>query len=298
MKKYLLVFAIILPLGGFFAVFQYFYSAKAVESAQINNPALANEIISSSPTASTIPTPKTDELASVANAAPVTTAAASTCKYPSQILNLSNWKQTLPTGSKGKPTEIKEVSLASYSANPYFLPNPTCDGVVFRAPVNGVTTSGSGYPRSELREMTNNGKSLASWATTSGTHSMYISQAITAVPKDKKHIVAGQIHDADDDVVVIRLEYPKLFVDINGKEGPTLDSNYTLRKRFAVKFVAENGMINIYYNEQATPAFSMKKASSGNYFKAGAYTQSNCSKEKDCSNNNFGEVVIYKLAVQ
>jgi hypothetical protein len=304
-KKYLIVFSIILPIGGFFVISQYFFGAKGPGQGNIIGDASANTLTALAPTAdtATLPTPnqaalKTEDKTLTSNEVPVAVATTSACRYPSQILNLSNWKQTLPTGSKGKPTEIKEVTLASYSANPYFLPSATCDGVVFRAPVNGVTTSGSGYPRSELREMTNNGKSLASWSTTSGIHSMYIEQAITAVPKSKKHIVAGQIHDADDDVVVIRLEYPKLFVDINGKEGPTLDSNYTLGKRFSVKFVASNGNINIFYNDQAASAFSMKKASSGNYFKAGAYTQSNCSKEKDCSENNFGEVVIYKLATQ
>ncbi len=46
-----------------------------------------------------------------------------------------------------------------------------CDGVQFRAPVDGVTTSGSSYPRSELREMTDSGSSEASWSSTSGTHS-------------------------------------------------------------------------------------------------------------------------------
>ncbi|KKQ51719.1 MAG: Polyguluronate lyase [Parcubacteria group bacterium GW2011_GWD2_38_11] len=220
------------------------------------------------------------------------------CKYPSQVLNLTGWKETLPTGSTKKPTEIKQATLASYSANPYFQANSSCDGVIFRAPVNGVTTSGSGYPRSELREMTTDGKSLASWATTSGTHSMFIDAAITAVPKTKKHIVVGQIHDANDDVIVIRLEYPKLFVDINGQTGPTLDPNYQLGKRFTVKFLASNGQISVYYNGNTTSSYTMKKSSSGNYFKAGAYTQSNCSKETDCSGNNFGEAILYKLSVQ
>lgn len=218
--------------------------------------------------------------------------------YPGQILKLTNWKQTLPTGSAEKPLEIKQTSLGTYTNEPYFQVNAAANGVQFRAPVNGVTTSGSGYPRSELREMTNNGKDNASWSTTSGVHSMYIEQAITAVPQVKKHVVAGQIHDANDDVIVIRLEYPKLFVDINGKTGPTLDSNYQLGKKFTVKFVADNGQIKVYYNNSQSPVYSLKKASSGNYFKAGAYTQSNCSKEKVCADNNFGEVVIYKLDVQ
>ena len=214
---------------------------------------------------------------------------------PAQVLDLSNWKQTLPIGKKKKPAEIEQPTLANYSADPYFHINPSGNGIICRAPVNGVTTSNSGYPRSELREMTNNGTKEASWSTTSGTHTMYIDQAITSVPKTKKHVVAGQIHDSDDDVIVVRLEYPKLFVDINGKTGPTLDSNYTLGKRFTVKFVAENGQIKIFYNGSSNPAYTLAKKSSGNYFKAGAYTQSNCSKESDCSDNNYGEVEIYKL---
>ena len=216
---------------------------------------------------------------------------------PGDIINLANWKQTLPTGKSKKPAEIKQPALASFTSDPYFKINSTQDGVVCRAPVNGVTTSNSGYPRSELREMANNGKDLANWSTTTGTHTMFIDQAITAVPKTKKHVVAGQIHDADDDVIVIRLEYPKLFVDINGKTGPTLDANYTLGKRFTVKFVASDGKINIFYNGSSVPVHTLQKKTSGCYFKAGAYTQSNCSKESDCSDNNFGEVVIHKLTV-
>jgi len=219
------------------------------------------------------------------------------CSYPGQLLDLTNWKLTLPVGSSGSPTEIKQPALNTYVKDPNFKADGACDGVNFRAPVNGVTTSGSGYPRSELREMTDGGKSLASWSTTSGTHIMSFQAAVTAIPKSKKHIVVGQVHDANDDVIVLRLEYPKLFVDINGATGPTLDANYTLGKKFTAKFVAEGGKIKIYYNGSGTPAYTLSKSGSGNYFKAGAYTQSNCTKESDCSSSNYGEVIIYKLAL-
>lgn len=218
------------------------------------------------------------------------------CAYPSQILNLTDWKETLPTGASESPTEIKQPALATYTITPYFKVNDACNGVQFRAHTSGVTTSGSGYPRSELREMSNNGSTNASWATNDGkTHTMFIDQAIVAVPTTKKHVVAGQIHDAADDVIVIRLENSKLFVDINGVDGPTLDSNYTLGKRFTVKFVAGGGKIQVYYNGASTPAYTLTKNGSGNYFKAGVYTQSNCSTEAACSINNYGEVHIYDL---
>lgn len=224
------------------------------------------------------------------------------CTYPAQILDLSNWKLTLPIGS-GSPDEIKQPALATYTIDPWFMLTPDCMGIKFRAhTASPVTTNNSNYPRSELREMTNNGTANASWSNTSGTHVMFIDEAITAVPIGKQHVVAGQIHDASDDVIVIRLEMPKLFVDINGVEGPTLDAAYTLGKRFSVKFVAANGVVDIFYNNNASPAYTLNKAISNSYFKAGVYTQSNCARETEygstCSDTNYGEVVIYNLWLQ
>lgn len=220
----------------------------------------------------------------------------SSATYPSQILNLTNWKLTLPIGSSEDPTEIKQPELANYKIDPWFVVS-SGNAVRFRAPVNGVTTSGSDYPRSELREMTNGGEDGASWSSTSGTHTMYLDQAITAVPQTKKHVVAGQIHDSGDDVIVIRLEYPKLFIDVNGEDGPVLDANYTLGKRFNVKFDVSGGQTRIYYNNSSSPIYTYSHDYSGAYFKAGAYTQSNCDRETLCSASNYGEVVIYKAVV-
>ncbi len=220
--------------------------------------------------------------------------------YPAQVLNLTNWKETLPIGAAESPAEIKQPALATYKIDPWFIVSSDGKGVRFRAPVNGVTTSGSGYPRSELREMISNGTANASWSSSTGTHTMFLDEMVTAVPQTKRHIVVGQIHDANDDVIVIRLEYPKLFIDINGADGPVLDPAYTLGKRFTVKFVVSGGKTSIYYNGSTTPAYTLTKSYSGAYFKAGAYTQSNCSTEGStslCTASNFGEMVIYQVLV-
>jgi len=221
--------------------------------------------------------------------------------FPAQILNLSYWEVTLPLGPIGNPTDIYQPMLASYSIDPWFIANPTCDAVQFRAPTSGVTTKGSVYPRTELREMNSAGTLFASWSTTSGTHTMFIDEAITAVPVGKKEIVAGQIHDSVSDVIVIRLDYPTLYIKINNTKGPTLDADYVLGRRFTVRFVASGSRISIYYNGSATPVYSMSKSDSGCYFKAGAYTQSNCSTESShgatCGPDNYGEVQIYNLWV-
>ncbi len=220
------------------------------------------------------------------------------CTLPSQIFNLTNWKVTLPIGSSHSPTEIFQPALGSLT-NQYFKTNSSCTAVDFTAPTDGVTTSGSSYPRSELREMTDNGKSLASWGTNDGiTHTMFIDEAILAVPATKSQVVAGQIHDPNDDVTVIRLDYPDLHIDLNGAAGPSLDAHYVLGRRFTVKLVAHDGRIDYYYNNNPTPVYTYVKASSGDYFKVGAYTQSNCSHEAACGPNNFGEVEVYNTWVQ
>lgn len=226
---------------------------------------------------------------------PSPTSAPGQAQYPGDIINLRTWKLTLPSGSNENPTEIKEEQLWNdYSHPQFFFVNGQRNGVVFRAPVNGVTTSGSDYPRSELREMNSTGEDGASWSSTSGTHTMFIDQAITAVPQTKQHVVAGQIHDSSDDLIVIRLEGSHLFINTDSQKV-TLTNNYVLGTRFNVTFEVSGGQTRVYYN--GVLKYTMNMSYSGAYFKAGAYTQSNCSRETVCSASNYGEVVIYNLQI-
>ncbi|MDO8452289.1 MAG: polysaccharide lyase family 7 protein [bacterium] len=218
--------------------------------------------------------------------------------YPSQVLNLLNWKITLPLGSSRNPTEIRQPELATFKIDPWFIIMPEGNAVRFRAAVNGVTTRGSDYPRSELREMANNGNVNANWSSDISTHTMFLDQAITAVPKIKQQVVAGQIHDDNKDIIVIRLDYPILHIRINGTNVRTLDSNYMLGKRFSVKFVVNENSTKVYYNDSIDSVYVLNSKYSGAYFKVGAYTQSNCSREGNpllCKDDNYGEVVVYKV---
>lgn len=220
-------------------------------------------------------------------------------KNRATVLNLTNWKLTLPIGLSENPIEIKQPELGTYEIDPWFIVAPD-SGVRFRAPVNGVTTSGSNYPRSELREMTNDGEEKASWSSSSGTHTMFLDQSVTAVPMKKKHVVAGQIHDAKDDIIVIRLEYPDLYVHVDGKNVYKLDSSYVFGKRFTIQFVVNGDQTKVYYNNSTDAVYTLNKDYSDAYFKAGAYIQSNCSKEgssSSCSENNYGEVVVYQAII-
>ncbi|MFH8533831.1 chondroitinase-B domain-containing protein [Streptomyces tendae] len=217
------------------------------------------------------------------------------CAYPADVLDLKNWYIGLPVGEKESPTNVYQPELDTYANDPWFTTDDDCTAVRFRAPVNGVTTSGSKYPRSELREMTDSGESKASWSSTSGTHTMVIDQAITDVPEETPNVVAGQIHDDSDDVSVFRLEGSKLYVTDEDEKAHLVTEDYELGTRFQAKFVVSDGKIKAYYNGQLQTTLS--KEFSGAYFKAGAYTQANCDKSDPCSEDNYGQVKIYGLSV-
>lgn len=216
-----------------------------------------------------------------------------TSNMPSSILNLTDWKLTLPAGDDDEPLEISQPKLAFYREPRFFYVDPIGEGVVFRAPVGGVTTSGSDYPRSELREMTDGGKKEASWSAKSGTHVMTITEAITALPPNKPEVVAGQIHDEEDDIVMLRLSGKRLFVEADGDDVGTLDPAYELGTAFTTQFMATRGRIQVSYNGLKT--VEIKRSGKNYYFKAGCYTQSNSDKDDD---DAYGEVVIYSLLVQ
>ncbi|WP_460400767.1 chondroitinase-B domain-containing protein [Actinophytocola sediminis] len=217
------------------------------------------------------------------------------CDYPADVLNLQNWYIGLPIGDEESPLNIEQPDLATYSIDPWFRATDDCAAVQFRAPVNGVTTSGSSYPRSELREMTDSGQTKASWSSTSGTHTMEIDQAITALPNERRNIVAGQIHDANDDISVFRLEGSKLYITDENEKHTLIDENYEVGDRFRAKFEVSDGKIRAYYNGSLKATLS--KSFTGGYFKAGAYTQANCEYSSPCSASNYGEVKIYGLTV-
>ncbi|MBL1065268.1 polysaccharide lyase family 7 protein [Streptomyces sp. 7-21] len=218
------------------------------------------------------------------------------CAYPADVLDLTGWKLTLPTGEEEDPTEIEQPELDTFAVAPWFEASEDCGAVEFRAAVNGVTTGGSSYPRSELREMTADGEDLASWSTTDGTHTMELTLAFMALPNDKPEVVGAQVHGGDDDVTTFRLEGDSLYItDGDDSNHHLVTDDYELGTPFDAAFVAEDGEIDVYYNGQLETTISHEDDS--NYFKAGAYTQANCGNSGPCDEDNYGEVHISALEV-
>ena len=229
--------------------------------------------------------------------------AKTTASLPGQVLNLKSWKLTLPvgqgTGDGCKPQEILQPKLNSFT-NEWFKVNKTGDGVVFRANVNGCTTSNSGYPRSELREMLPDGSNEAAWSIASGTHTMQIRQAVTHLPVVKPETVVAQIHGGDDDVLAVIADGkggtnggPAICFRNGDARAGCLDANYKLGNPYDLKIVASNGKIDIYYNGLLKGSFTSSAAEC--YFKVGNYTQSNLSKGDQAS--AYGETVLYGVKV-
>lgn len=209
------------------------------------------------------------------------------------MLDLRAWKLTLPAGRRHDPMELRQPHLGRAGNGSYFRLRPD-RGVMFRAPVGGVTTENSKYPRTELREMTSDGRREAAWSSRSGRHVMTLTQAITATPRAKPHVVAGQVHDDEDDVVMVRLEGRRLFVESDGDDVGVLDPAYRLGRRFTVSLEATSAGIRVTYNGSRT--VHVRAVGRGWYFKAGCYVQSN--PDRGDRPAAYGEVVIYRLAVR
>lgn len=216
---------------------------------------------------------------------------------PGKIFDLTTWKLTLPldTPRPGKPDEIVAPQLATFFVPGVFQSNEDATGVLFRAPCGGFTTSGSGYPRCELREMRPDGKDEIAWNTTDETaHSLLASLAVTHVPAVKPHVVCAQIHDAKDDLLMIRLEGKKLFVERNADKDVELDRDYQLGTLFNLKIEAGGGHVYVFYNDVQKLDWTVARR--GCYFKAGCYTQSNV--KKGDLPDDYGEVLVRQLQIR
>lgn len=254
-------------------------------------------------------------------------------QYPAQLLNLTNWKVTLPVGSSNSATEIKQPQLATFTDQNYFHLNTDSSAVVFKAIAGGARTStGTAYPRSELREMANNGTTNAAWVCTTATRGMCLEQKLTHTTVHKPEATIAQIHDASNDLLMVKYfgpAYPNatgstdtgsLEARLNNDSTTiVLDPAYKLGDPMALSISVVNGAVVITYQNmrsgviKTTSPVAFKDVSGGCYFKAGMYIQA-CTKvdiynqtNTTCVNKKFAadlyetdpyaysEVVVSKL---
>jgi hypothetical protein len=205
---------------------------------------------------------------------------------PGGAFDLSLWELQEPVGAAGSPTTIVPSALEGPNGyhDAYFYLD-SAGAMTFWDPENGVTTAGSNYPRSELREMNADG-TAANWPV-AGTNTLTATVAVVQVPD---HVCIGQIHigSALDAGVASSTKpllelyaYPNGAIELGIETSPTGGqtqqtlANVPLGTKFTYSIVLTGaGTLSVAINGQAS-SFTMPPAfgSYGQYFKAGDYDQ-------------------------
>ena len=229
---------------------------------------------------------------------------------PGGNFDLTHWKLQLPTDG-GVLTctnlgvdEKTPAQLEAGFTNAYFYTG-TDGAMVFWAPLNGAKTSGTKYPRSELREEITPNNDNVNWIPT-GTHILDASCKVLQVGPVDKEVIIGQIHAVNSvsNLPTVKLYYSDGKVYGTVKTNSTDDNSdakfssitVTTNKLINYRIQLANGVVTLVYSNitrtynifQSDPSYTNVQQ----YFKAGDYCQ-----EFSCSNpSNYGaRVAFYSL---
>ena len=237
--------------------------------------------------------------------------------FPSDILpQLVDWKITLPVDSLGNdnssvnniddrntnPLEIRGQDLIDYEYPPYFRAQ---DGeVIFRAHCAGVTTSGSKYPRSELRQLVGGDDNY--WSV-QDYQKLEVELRVLHTPVVKPEVCFVQIHGPEDEPLRLQFHAEKglyLVWNEDNKIYFQQEVPYELGQKLYVLVEVEDGSIfckvtNLENNKEFS--YSWSSMDQEGYFKVGCYTQSSIflSQIKDDYEDEpidaYGEVAVSKI---
>lgn len=224
------------------------------------------------------------------------------------MIDLTTWNLTIP--QQTAETVISTQHLNNGYHSHYFRQNP--DGsVTFWAPVEGSTTKGSSFPRSELRETSRDGRPLF-WRYSSADNYLSAVLSINKVPSEKK-IIIGQIHSKDepgsmrDPLVKIRYRQVKgvgrVEAVLRKRPGDKncvstlLVDQVSLNDRFGYRIrLSPSGKLRVTASTSKGANGSLQHQLSGKwkkqslYFKAGVYVQDNAGPKTE-----GGQVTFYWL---
>jgi len=227
---------------------------------------------------------------------------------PGSNFDLSSWKlQTLDVNSNF--TEIIATGLTNNYTSSFFYTNATDGSMVFRVPSNGGTTSGSSYPRVELRQMSNG----ANWKLTDATEHYLTAQCkVIAVAQAKPQTIIGQIHGSESNSELLKLRWTgyqpgqckiEARYELNDatqvEYGVTLASGLSLGDLITYTITMKSGTINCTVNGVSAPqtyTTAFFGTTDAYYFKAGDYLQYNNQTVPDPT-IIYGQNQFYKLSL-
>jgi len=212
------------------------------------------------------------------------------CQYPAQILNLKNWKLTLPTGSAGSPKEIVQPAWTRSPARRGSSP-PPCAAVAFRSR-STAHHEGFELPRSELREMDEAVPTLLVVVLRHTHHDG--NRGVQQAAAGQTPTGRGADPRDSDDISVFRLERLELL--ITERQQPALQAGdpattpwYQVPARYVVR------VARCRPTTTATGGHAVKSFSNA-YFKP-APIRRQLREGLACDSGNYGETMIYDLQV-
>jgi hypothetical protein len=218
-------------------------------------------------------------------------------KPPSNNFDLTHWKLTLPDVNA---SEIKAAQLSHGYTNAAFFYSGPDGGMTFYCPTKGGTTSGSDFPRCELRELLNPADDNVNW-TGYGTHVLNARCVVSQLPGTKK-VIIGQIHGfAPNANPLIKLQFNDGIIEALVKADGVKDTklnfmNLGLNKTVTYQIKVVDGLLSVDVNgsNQSVNIFQTNPGWKTNtfYFKAGNYCQDNSKK-----GSAGAKVTFYSLAV-
>jgi hypothetical protein len=239
-------------------------------------------------------------------------------KAPGQNFDLSLWKLTLPVDGNGQfsGTAIEVKPIASTYQHPLYFYSGADGAMTFMAPTEGATTSGSHYPRSELRELTATGGNAAWTVAQGGTLSatVAVNEVPVAASGSKGRVIIGQIHGPNDELCRLYYDNGRLYFhdDKSGVNQTELEyvlkssaggtTNIPLNATFDYSIVVANGSLVVSARYDGITYTASEPISSfwpgqALYFKAGVYVQvGKPGSGAGTMGTGRGKVSFYKLA--
>lgn len=191
-----------------------------------------------------------------------------------------------------------------YTSN-LFYTNTTDGSMVFKVPSNGGTTSGSGYPRVEFRQVKNG----AYWSLADTSEHYLTAQCkVITVATAKPQTIFGQIHGNENNSELLKLRWTgylakKCYIEARFQTNDSIGSEYgvklatglSLGDLISYTITMKNGTITATANGiSASQTYSAKYYGTTDtyYFKAGNYFQ-----YSSTDSTIFGLNQFYKLSL-
>lgn len=196
-----------------------------------------------------------------------------TTVYPADILPLANSKYQGCVGPSEHPIDIKQPMLAKFTNKNFYVVNG--NQVIFDCPVEGTTTSGSDFTRSEIK--------VEESFNTRQTRRLNVSYKIHRLPDDNEKCCIAQFHDGFDDVAMVMIEGTELSLHISKGKGLgstkyVIDPNLQKGTQFFITLRCKDNVISVDYKRLGSTAIltiqkPLKKTHYACYRKYGAYNQ-------------------------